>query len=165
MEKEQPKERPLECTACRRPLKYKYTEVGQSIQQCYYMCSDCPILQQFKNNEPTQTGTSKLACGDCGTSLSNVQHGEPLGCSSCYKTFESFIVQELKKYVFKAQPEDSIQISHQGHRPNELKEVNPSLKILALNEALNQMLNEENYEQAAWLRDQIQELKRKIHKT
>lgn len=165
MENDLPKERPLECSACRRPVKYKYTEVAESIQQCFYMCADCPILKQFKNSEHNQHGTSKLACGDCGTTLSNIQHGEALGCSSCYKTFDSFIVQELKKYVLDAHPEDVIPISHQGHRPKELKEVNPSLKILALNEALNQMLNEENYEQAAWLRDQIQELKRKIHKS
>ena len=54
-------------------------------------------------------------------------------------------------------------LSHQGHKPGELKEVNPSLKILALNEALNKTLNDEDYEQAAWIRDQIQELKKKMH--
>ncbi len=39
-----------------------------------------------------------------------------------------------------------------------IQEINPSLRILALNEALNEMLKSEKYEQAAWLRDQIKAL-------
>ena len=159
-------ERPLECSACRRTIKVKYTEVAETVQQCFYMCSECPVLKKFlsPDKKPDYQQTSKLSCGHCNTSLVNILHGELLGCCDCYNTFESFIIKELKEHCFDSEKIESGSLSHQGHKPGELKEINPSLKILALNEALTQMLNEENYEQASWIRDQIQELKKKIHK-
>jgi protein arginine kinase activator len=36
--------------------------------------------------------------------------------------------------------------------------INPSSRLLALNEALKETLSREDYEQAAWLRDQIKAL-------
>lgn len=159
-------ERPLECSACNRKIEVKYTEVGQTIQQCFYMCSKCPVLKNFLSDDQTTDyqQASKLSCGQCNTSLVDILHGEPMGCCDCYNTFESFIIKELKEVYFEGEKLEMSSLVHQGHKPGEFKEVNPSLKILALNEALTQMLNEENYEQAAWIRDQIQELKNKIHK-
>jgi protein arginine kinase activator len=47
---------------------------------------------------------------------------------------------------------------HIGRTPGEVHEISPSLRLLALNEALGEMLKSEDYEQAAWLRDQIKAL-------
>jgi protein arginine kinase activator len=44
---------------------------------------------------------------------------------------------------------------HIGRAPGQTQEMNPSMRLLALNEALNETLAQEDYEQAAWLRDQI----------
>lgn len=155
-------ERPLACSSCSKQVKVKYTEVADSVKQCYYMCSSCPVLEQFLFHEEERDyqKASNLTCGSCNTSLSSIQHGESLGCSDCYSTFESFIIKELKEFI-PSKSEDQ-PLCHQGHKPGELKEVNPSLKVLALNEALNKTLNDEDYEQAAWIRDQIQELKKKM---
>jgi protein arginine kinase activator len=38
----------------------------------------------------------------------------------------------------------------------------PAYQLTTLNEALNEALEKEQYEQAAWLRDQIKEWKEKI---
>ena len=155
-------ERPLACSACSKKIEVKYTEVDETIKQCYYMCSQCPVLEQFlfQEEERDYQVSSNLTCGHCNTSLKDIQHGESLGCSDCYVTFESFILKELKDTLPIIQ--EGVNLCHQGHKPGELKEINPSLKILALNEALTQTLNEEDYEQAAWIRDQIQELKKKM---
>ena len=50
---------------------------------------------------------------------------------------------------------------HIGRAPGEANEISPSLRLLALNEALNETLKREDYEQAAWLRDQIKDLTEK----
>ena len=164
MSQKEPKERPLACSSCRRTLKVKYTEVSDKIEQRTYMCKECPLLEQFlfQDEERDYQKSSHLKCGQCNTSLSDIQYGQPLGCSGCYGTFEKFIYRELKEFT--PLKLDGATLSHQGHKPGELKEVNPSLKILALNEALNKTLNDEDYEQAAWIRDQIQELKKKMEK-
>lgn len=47
---------------------------------------------------------------------------------------------------------------HMGRLPGQAVEINPALKLLALNQALHETLSHEDYEQAAWLRDQIKEL-------
>lgn len=164
MKKEENKERPLECSACTRELTYKYSEVADEVIQCFYMCSKCPALEEFKVNKEIHhpSTSSNIICGHCNTSLIHLQHGESLGCRDCYETFEPFILKELKEYIPNLAKQELPPLLHQGHKPGELKEINPSLKILTLNEALTKTLNEENYEQAAWIRDQIQELKMKL---
>ena len=47
---------------------------------------------------------------------------------------------------------------HIGRAPGESLAISPSSRLLALNEALKETLNREDYEQAAWLRDQIKAL-------
>lgn len=157
------RERPIECSSCSRKITTKYSEVAEKVITCYYMCGDCPRLEAFlvQEKEANHTPASGLVCGHCSTSSLDLKRGEPLGCLDCYQTFESFISQELEEFSTHEPP----QIQHVGHKPGELKEMSPSLKILALNEALAKTLNEENYEQAAWIRDQITELKKKADKS
>jgi protein arginine kinase activator len=50
---------------------------------------------------------------------------------------------------------------HIGKIPQGEVEASPSMKLLALNEALSETLKKENYEQAALLRDKIRELQEK----
>ena len=50
---------------------------------------------------------------------------------------------------------------HIGKSPSIPVEMPASSRLTALNEALNEALKKENYEQAAWLRDQIKDLMEK----
>ena len=50
---------------------------------------------------------------------------------------------------------------HIGRAPGEVVEINPTLRLIALNEALDETLIREEYEQAAVLRDQITAFKEK----
>lgn len=161
-------ERPLECSECKKPVSVHYTEIsGESITQTC-MCADCPELQkrlhgipQWKSDGESLEGSAGLACGNCGTSLDAVRMGSDLGCCDCYEVFEDVIMQELlasKKIPPRlATNKKSVPI-HIGRSPGETSEVNLSLRLLALNEALNETLKKEDYEQAAWLRDQIKAL-------
>jgi protein arginine kinase activator len=157
-------ERPLECTECRRKVAYTYTEIvgGVVTQAC--MCKECPILEQKLRGandeaEPAEGIFGKkggLCCGNCGTTLEGVRMGHPLGCPQCYEVFEDILSEELARLETSAAGKNGV--VHKGRSPGETIKVSPAIRLLALNEALNEMLSREDYEQAAQIRDQIKEL-------
>jgi protein arginine kinase activator len=131
------------------------------------MCADCPVLQRRLYGIPhpaayTPTGgAAGLACGNCGTTLDAVRMGAPLGCNVCYDIFDEVILSELqsaKKLPSRINLQKKSAPIHIGRAPGETQEITPALRLLALNEALSETLKREDYEQAAWLRDQIKAL-------
>lgn len=161
-------ERPLECSECKKPIAVHYTEVVGEIITHTSMCNDCPELQRRLHGVPAKSedeaafepGTG-LACGNCGTTLEALRVGASLGCSDCYQVFEDVVLPEMlaseKLSPRLVMAKKSVPV-HIGRAPGEAQELNPSLRLLALNEALNETLKREDYEQAAWLRDQIKAL-------
>ncbi|SCA62622.1 hypothetical protein SCG7109_AB_00690 [Chlamydiales bacterium SCGC AG-110-M15] len=165
-------ERPLECSECKKKIAVEYTEIlGENVSHTC-MCSDCPVLQQhLYGATSSSSGVSTdvpagLCCGRCDTTLEAVRMGNPVGCEECYEVFADVLVAEMtsaNKISHKIAPDKtkkSVAI-HIGRSPGETAEVNPSLRLIALNEALDDVLKREDYEQAAWLRDQIKELEDK----
>lgn len=160
-------DRPLECSECKKNISVIYTEiVGNAITRTA-MCADCPELQKRLRGAPvphvgtSEEGVGGLACGNCGTTLESLRTGIPVGCSGCYEVFDDVLLAEMLSSQ-KLPPritttKKSIPI-HIGRAPGAAQEMNPSLRLLALNEALNETLKREDYEQAAWLRDQIKAL-------
>lgn len=161
-------ERPLECSECKKPIMVIYTEIVGDIMTQTSMCADCPELQKKLKGVPHEAKGSGpgeisggIACGNCGTTLEAVKMGSSLGCSICYEVFDAIILAELRE-AEKLPPRllvttKSIPI-HIGRSPGEILEISPSVRLLALNEALTETLKREDYEQAAILRDQIREL-------
>ncbi len=159
-------ERSIECSECKRPIKVIYKEITQDAITCTGMCNDCPLLKAKLHGD---TSTSKndersLCCGICGTSLESVKMGQPLGCAECYTVFGDFIVTELieadgipSSLKRKAEAQ-KLQSLHIGRSPQQPGSPALSSKLASLNEALNEALKKENYEQAATLRDQIKSL-------
>lgn len=165
---EQP-DRPLECTECKRPIKVLYTEIVGKKTTHTGMCEICPVLQNKlrRTTEGTKAmsfseeGTSGLVCGECGTTLETIRMGNSVGCSVCYEVFGDTLFMELiqlQKIPKKAREQGKSLPLHIGRGPGEVQELSPSIRLLALNEALNETLIREDYEQAAWLRDQIKSL-------
>jgi protein arginine kinase activator len=161
-------ERPIECSECKRAVAVRYTEiVGNDLTEVY-MCSECPILRHRLHGTPhlekvggQEVRETELACGNCGTSLEAIRLGNPLGCSVCYEVFDDIILPELAaahKIPQRLASTRKLSSAHVGRSLGEVHEISPSLRLLALNEALNEMLKSEDYEQAAWLRDQIKAL-------
>jgi len=167
-EEERP-DRPLECTECRKPIVYHYTEIVGNQVTHIGMCSECPVLQKRLHGlstneaavEAVEGGKAGLVCGECGTTLEAVRRGAPLGCSVCYDVFGDVLLPGLlsAKKVSPSTIKKKKTVSlHIGRAPGESLEISPSLQLLALNEALDETLKREDYEQAAWLRDQIKSL-------
>lgn len=164
-------ERPLECSECKKPIAVRYTEiVGNNITNTS-MCSTCPELERRLHGiKREENGLKKglsgtdIVCGTCGTTLDSVRMGASLGCMQCYDVFSDIIIRELlasDKLPPRLSNNKKITFAHIGRSPGEMAELSPSSRLLALNDALNETLKLEDYEQAAWLRDQIRALTEK----
>jgi len=164
-------DRPVECGQCKKPTKVIYKEiVGQTITVTE-MCADCPVLlKKLHGMTPAEAEGSweekaaGLFCGRCHTPLEAVKMGNPMGCSECYTIFGDLLVQELfaeNKIPKSFESARRNQPLHIGKTPDKPASLPSSNRLPALNEALNEALQKENYEEAAWLRDQIKELMEK----
>lgn len=165
-------DRPLECTECKKKIAVRYTEMANGQVHETSMCNDCPELQKklkrisLSSEGDKEQAKTGLACGDCGTTLAAVKVGNPLGCSHCYEVFSETIIYEMYsmgKFPLNLNTENKAESLHIGRSPGEIIEVNHSLRLVALNEALKETLSREDYEQAALLRDQINELTAKTN--
>jgi protein arginine kinase activator len=164
-------DRPVECSQCKKPIKVIYKEIVDTSCICTEMCADCPVLQQRLHGQiqaPSREGLTEtetgLCCENCRTSLESVKMGNPLGCSECYSVFSDVLIGELlaqdkiPSRIKKELPLKKTQPLHLGKSPNKPLTIPSSSRLTALNEALNEALKKENYEQAAWIRDQIKDL-------
>lgn len=154
-------DRPLECSHCKRAIEVSYKEITDENIVCFEMCGQCPVLAHKLYQSTTVNDSSGvgICCGNCHTTLEEVKRGGVLGCSECYTVFEDAIVAELRNGE-KSQGLKGIYSKkggglHMGKTPNKSEGIALSNKIASLSEALNDALKKENYEQAAWLRDQI----------
>jgi protein arginine kinase activator len=164
-------ERPLDCSECKKPLYVCYTEIVGDKMERTVMCADCPHLERRLYGKLRKEGISSeetaetaLACGNCGTSLEALRMGNPLGCKECYNVFTDTLIDALLKEERISRHLTSnkkTQPLHIGRTPGEVTEISPTLRLIALNEALDETLIREDYEQAALLRDQIRALKEK----
>lgn len=161
-------EKPLECTECPNTIGVTYKEISRDSCSCIGMCPACPLLEKklkgtfsegFDKHEPGQ-----LICPRCLTTLESVLMGSSLGCHECYSIFENQLREKLIKE--KSIPSDiNDEISdtpmHQGKSPHHNHLISLAHYLAMLNENLNKAIEKEQYEQAAWLRDQIKEYKEK----
>ncbi len=163
---EHPLERPFECSECKKEVSVVYTEVSMNGVSHLAMCQDCPQLKMRTVGAAcgleAELGVGEgLCCGSCGTSISAVRTGNLLGCGECYELFGDLVVQELmseERVPERFKENKSTGPLHLGKTPEGPVGVSPSSKLVALNEALGEMLKKEDYEQAAQLRDEIKKL-------
>lgn len=164
-------DRPLDCSECQKPTAVLYTEiVGDKISRTE-MCIDCPHLERRLYGVTLKADRGEgdhvqaaLVCGNCGTSLDALRTGHVLGCQECYEVFSNVLIENLLKEHRISRhltANKRTQPLHMGRRPGEVSEISPTMRLIALNEALDETLVKEDYEQAALLRDQIRALKEK----
>ncbi|CCB88124.1 UvrB/UvrC motif-containing protein [Simkania negevensis] len=167
-------ERPLECSQCKKKAAVVYQEVVGAQITVHHMCIECPVLKQKlegKKDEKSAEAPKKeegLCCSTCHTSLESLLLGQPLGCRDCYVIFQDILTDQLtamNQIAPNVKPSQKSKNSsfHVGSTPQtNQKELN-SCRLNSLNEALSDALKGENYEQAAWLRDQINSLMENTH--
>lgn len=155
------------CKSCKKNVAtIKFTEVvdGKAVQ--HHLCSECyqayqesasgftlavpkPAArraQTVSSSPPDTSGVSK--CPMCGMTLSHVLEFSSVGCAGCYSAFGSEIESVLEALHRGA--------SHRGKSfaaDNSRVQINKEIQAKRL--LLRRMLKEENYEEAARLRDEL----------
>ena len=135
------------------------------------LCSECAVSEGYGNigkNSLTQLLASMFGdalsidnnsktkrCPCCNSSFSDIAEKGLAGCAKCYETFYEEILPYLKRVHGSTK--------HTGKIPNRAPlAVTQTEDILgSLRMELNRLVNEENFEQAAIIRDKIRELEDK----
>lgn len=152
------------------------TQVINGTKTEMYLCRECAnesqellgfsksLDQDFDNlfegfwNSPhlalskAQSLSSPKRCDVCGMSTSEfLRDGKP-GCSNCYTVFADFLLRPLKQIHGSTK--------HTGKIPSRSgKDIKLADKIEKLQTQLSRAVMEQNFEEAALLRDRINELK------
>lgn len=110
-------------------------------------------LQALLQENQQVTYVSSNRCPKCGMSWVDFRQKGRLGCSECYETF----TKELQPIINQLQGS----LEHKGKIPvQQGKEIAIQRKITILRNDLQRMVNEQNFEEAARIRDQIREMEK-----
>jgi protein-arginine kinase activator protein McsA len=153
--------RPASCQGCTKPAQVFLTLVSGGKAETYGCCEGCPTLESgptegaflpslalgLKLAVPAPLGRGK--CPACGFRWSDFERIHRMGCPACY---ESHAPQALTT-IARIQPG----LAHQGRRPFDAA-ADRLARLTKAKDALKAALKEEDYEAAAVLRDQINEL-------
>ncbi|MEL3907614.1 MAG: UvrB/UvrC motif-containing protein [Treponemataceae bacterium] len=114
------------------------------------------VIKLFKAIEQKKLRQAeKIICPSCGTKLSDIVKYKHLGCIDCVFYFKIVIEQMMVS--------QNPNIKYKGLRPKKFNILNrptESETLSNLNLQLQQAVEVENYELAAYLRDRIKELKK-----
>ena len=118
---------------------------------CYHAAHENPnsqLLAAILNGYDILTSTT--LCALCGSSFDDIIKSGKCGCPQCYTTFYERLLPHIKKVQGN--------VEYVGKRIV-LSDKNVSKSIDELNTILKKHIENENYEQAAIVRDEIKKLK------
>jgi len=163
----------MKCDSCQEKATVFYTQVAEGKLKKFSLCESCAeakgitspeslmMPEELLGSQPaTEGGTdlfAKLSPGDkqecpaCGFTLANFRKVGRLGCPDCYRAFAGEITPRLSG-MHKG-------TRHTGYWPEGMQKRRQRESDLAdLREQLECAIRDEQYEEAASLRDRIQEL-------
>lgn len=157
----------MQCDVCKKkPATVFLTQiVGGKIQKVN-LCESCSkekgvadptgfaltdLLLGVGNSDEVASPVGSARCPVCGFSQAELKKTGRLGCSACYDTFGDAL-NSLLKAMHKG-------IEHHGKIPaRAMRTQQITRQVEALQSSLAQAVDDENYETAAALRDQIRQL-------
>jgi protein arginine kinase activator len=109
-------------------------------------------LLKLSNNAVEERSDLKAHCEQCGLTLDEFRKNSKLGCSSCYNSFEPYI-----KHIVKSVHGS---FEHTGKKPTRMyHHICVADKIADLESQLRLALLQENYYEAALIRDELHQVK------
>jgi protein arginine kinase activator len=157
------------CCICKeREATVHLTQIAGDKMQKVDLCEECAKTKGV--NDPTgfsladlllglgasqeieqAAGGVELKCPRCGFTQADFKKSGRLGCPDCYKTFADGL-EGLLKTMHKG-------TRHIGKVPESLRQSRDlSERLVALQKKLNRAVEEEDFEQAAKLRDEIKQM-------
>ena len=163
----------MQCMICKQnEAKVHLTQIVEDKMQKVDLCQECAekkgvndpagfsladlLLGLGASQEMAQAGGGEeIACPNCGFTQSDFKKAGRLGCSDCYRTFAEGL-EGLLKTMHKG-------TKHVGKTPVALKQSHDlSERLKALQKKLDRAISEENFENAAHLRDEIKMTREKL---
>ena len=107
--------------------------------------------------EVTGAGKTLAKCPNCGLSYEEFGRTGRLGCAECYEAFAKLLLPLIKRVQHSTQ--------HIGKRPSRLAPpVRATQDLRELQNRLQKSIEQEAFEEAARIRDQIRQLEEKLRK-
>lgn len=164
----------MQCDFCENKATVFLTQLVEGVMKKMCLCEGCAeekgvtdptgfsladsVLGGGAGSEPGQIVNAPDEgdpCPVCGFTFNKFQQVGRLGCSECYRTFEDDISRRLK-----GMHKGTV---HVGRVPEGLVEAHARQQRLdQLKDRLEQAITSENYEEAAGLRDEIQEIETSV---
>lgn len=177
------------CQACgkRQAVTHIQTKTNGVVSELY-LCPECAkkmgyqtsadfynpflnfnsLLGSFFGREPSVGKVER--CPVCGASFRDISDSGKVGCAECYHTFHDRLLPSIQRlhgntkhngktptgHFMQVMPETNLVVTEEPVK----EETKAQREIRELKEQLQQAITEQNFEQAAVLRDRIKELKR-----
>lgn len=158
------------CESCNeREATVHLTQVADGHVKKVHLCEECAAKSGFDLQGPMsitdiligmggapagEAGAPDRSCPRCHLRRSDFKKTGRLGCPECYETFAAELMPLVKGMHRSEQ--------HTGKVPSrESARLRVSAELAELQKSLDRAIREENYEEAARLRDQIQACKGK----
>lgn len=161
----------MKCDSCQEKATVFYTQVTDGKLKKFSLCESCAdakgitdpnglvMPEELLSNQPSGDPAGELfspsrnrECPSCGFTLDDFRKIGRLGCAQCYATFKDEIEPRLPS-LHKGN-------RHTGYLPEGLQTRQElESKLADLTARLDTAILEERFEEAASLRDEIEELK------
>ena len=172
---------PESCKNCPNKKTVHLTQILESGMKKYDVCEDCPVAANFQDPlsfksigsfagikasaksdssngsdeseaASPSSGGSGLTCPTCRYTEDNFNKNGRLGCPNCYNVFDEHIQRIL--------PERHRGTIHKGKIPAHLEStIMKENQVVELEQALQEAIRLENFEEAAKIRDSLRALR------
>ena len=160
------------CSICKeKPATVHLTDIKGDKMQKVDLCEECAknkgvndstfaladmLLGLGASQEIEQaSGGVEIKCPQCGFTQADFKKSGRLGCAECYKTFADGL-EGLLKSMHKG-------TRHTGKVPESQRQTRDlSDRLKALQQKLAKAIEDENFEQAAALRDEIKQMSNRL---
>lgn len=166
----------------------RYTQIMNGVKKEMFLCNNCskklgignfdfnmPInlssfLGEFLDEEvsllPSFASPKKVVCEDCGMSYEEFIHTGKFGCEDCFEVFSDRIdsilrnIQGGNRHIGRS-GRGKISSTKEKIEKKEMPETKlaENSEIEVLNKKMKKAIEEENYENAAKIRDEIKKIK------
>ena len=170
----------MKCDNCQnREATFFYEENLNGKKRSLHLCPECaakmqgskpfgegvdfpfPVFSDLKSDflnglfglSPSAVGEGRKTCRGCGAAWSDLRKAGKAFCPECYATFGEELAPTLRSLHGN--------VTHTGRAPADRREARAKQdRLAALKAQLSAAIAEENFEQAAKLRDEIRQMER-----
>lgn len=154
--------KPEQCSNCGKPATIHLTQIIDSQIHKVDLCEDCPHKKSVTDSEafsladfllkPQMESLREHArCEHCGFTPADFKKSGRFGCPYCYESFKGML-RPMLSGMHKG-------LVHSGKSPdNVLRRRAERDELSTVRESLDRAIRDENYEEAAKLRDRLRQL-------